>query len=90
MVGMGERGDEWQFERIGTDKDKMQTEKELQVLRERLAEVESLKQRREEIERELAEVWVDSGETLDPPPYAGTSGESESAELVESTESVEV
>lgn len=48
----------------------MHVEKELQELRERLAQVEQWRARREEIERELAKVWVDGGDVLGPPPYA--------------------
>lgn len=47
----------------------MQVERELQELRERLAQVEEWKQRREEIEKELAQVWVEGDASLDPPPY---------------------
>lgn len=39
-------------------------EKELQELRERLAQVDEWKGRREDIERELAAVWTDQGEVL--------------------------
>lgn len=67
---MGERGDEWEFERIGTEREKMQVEKELQDLRERLEQVETWKARRQEIEEELSRVWVASGDSLDPPSYA--------------------
>lgn len=67
---MGENGDEWEFERIGTEREKMHVEKELQELRERLSKVEEWKQRRDEVERELAQVWVEGGDTaLQPPPY---------------------
>ncbi|KAI1774784.1 ABC transporter transmembrane region 2-domain-containing protein [Hypoxylon cercidicola] len=69
ILGMGENGDEWEFERIGTEREKMQVEKELQELHERLSQVEQWKQRREEIEKELAQVWVEGDASLDPPPY---------------------
>ncbi|KAI0895929.1 ABC transporter transmembrane region 2-domain-containing protein [Annulohypoxylon nitens] len=68
-LGGGDNGDEWAFERIGTEREKMQVEKELQELHERLAQVEQWKQRREEIEKELAQVWVEGDATLEPPPY---------------------
>ncbi|KND91345.1 Peroxisomal long-chain fatty acid import protein 2 [Tolypocladium ophioglossoides CBS 100239] len=77
MLGMGEQGDAWEFERIGTEREKMQVEKELQELRERLAQVDEWKKRRDEIEQELASVWTEKGETLDAPEYAEQSGESE-------------
>lgn len=67
---MGEAGDEWAFERIGTEREKMHVERELQELRERLAKVEEWKKRREEIEAELGQVWVEGAEgALPPPPY---------------------
>jgi ATP-binding cassette subfamily D (ALD) long-chain fatty acid import protein len=69
---MGERGDEWEFERIGTEREKMHVERELQDLRERLAQVEKWKSRREEIEKELAKVWVEGGDDLEPPAYVET------------------
>lgn len=67
---MGDNGDEWEFERIGTEREKMHVERELQDLMERLAKVKEWKRRRDEIEKELAQVWVDGGDSLDPPPYA--------------------
>lgn len=70
ILGLGENGDEWEFERIGTEREKMQVERELQDLRERLSQVEEWKRRREEIEKELAQVWTESGDVpLSPPPY---------------------
>ncbi|KAI1378602.1 ABC transporter transmembrane region 2-domain-containing protein [Hypoxylon crocopeplum] len=71
ILGIGENGDEWEFERIGTEREKMQVERELQELHERLSQVEQWKQRREEIEKELAQVWVEGDASLDPPPYVG-------------------
>jgi ATP-binding cassette, subfamily D (ALD), peroxisomal long-chain fatty acid import protein len=69
-LGLGEQGEAWELERIGTEKEKMGVERELTELRERLGKVEEWKRRREEIEGELAKVWVEGekGE-LDPPPY---------------------
>ncbi|KAL2755793.1 hypothetical protein ACRALDRAFT_1064204 [Sodiomyces alcalophilus JCM 7366] len=75
ILGGGENGDEWEFERIGTEREKLQVEKELQELRERLAQVETWKARKEEIEKELAQVWVDGGDLLNPPPYVESQGE---------------
>ncbi|KAI9719381.1 MAG: hypothetical protein M1812_003452 [Candelaria pacifica] len=69
-LGLGEDGAEWEFERIGTEKEKMNVERELQELRERLAQVEEWKRRRDEIEQELGKVWVEGGHELDPPDYA--------------------
>lgn len=70
VLGMGEHGDEWAFERIGTEREKMHVEKELAELRERLAQVEEWKRRRDEIEKELAQVWVEGGDALSPPVQA--------------------
>ena len=61
-LGLGESGEEWEYERIGTEKEKMHVERELQELREQLAQVEEWKRRHEEIEAELAKVWVAGGE----------------------------
>lgn len=84
ILGQGERGDEWEFERIGTEREKMQVEKELQELRERLSKVEEWKARRSEIDDELAAVWTDQGEVLDAPTYASTDFELESESKSES------
>ena len=72
----------------------MQVEKELQDLRERLEKVDEWKERREEIEQELAAVWTEKGEALAPPSYvaAETEGEGEGqgqAELEQSGEMIE-
>jgi ATP-binding cassette subfamily D (ALD) long-chain fatty acid import protein len=82
MLGMGDNGDEWEFERIGTEREKMQVEKEVQELRERLAEVNELKKRRDEIEVELASVWTDKGKSLPAPAYTANADEEE-PEMVE-------
>ncbi|TPX17157.1 uncharacterized protein E0L32_003275 [Thyridium curvatum] len=74
VLGMGEHGDEWAFERIGTEREKMHVEKELADLRERLAQVEEWKRRRDEIEKELAQVWVEGGDALSPPVQAEVTG----------------
>lgn len=66
----------------------MNVERELQELRERMSHVEQWKTRREEIEQELAKVWVEGGqgEPLPPPAYAEAElnqiveGESEQVE----------
>lgn len=80
ILGMGESGDEWEFERIGTEREKMHVERELQELRERLAKVEEWKSRRDEIEKELAQVWVEGSEgaPLPPPSYAEAAAEAAS------------
>ena len=80
VLGMGERGDEWELQRIGTESEKMHVERELAELRERLAQVEKWKARREEIEQELNKVWVEGGENLAPPPYAEKEGEGQTTQ----------
>lgn len=62
ILGQGERGDEWELERIGTEREKMQVERELQELRERLSKVDEWTRRRQEIDDELAAVWTDRGD----------------------------
>ncbi|KAI1368279.1 ABC transporter transmembrane region 2-domain-containing protein [Xylaria arbuscula] len=80
-LGLGDNGDEWEFERIGTEREKMQVERELQELRERLSQVDEWRQRREEIERELAEVWTEKNDApLDPPSYIETGQVSDVAQ----------
>jgi ATP-binding cassette subfamily D (ALD) long-chain fatty acid import protein len=76
-LGLGDHGDEWDFQRIGTQSEKSSVDKELAELKERLAKVEEWKKRREEIEAELNRVWVEGkdgqgegeSEELAPPPY---------------------
>ncbi|KAF2201636.1 hypothetical protein GQ43DRAFT_371011 [Delitschia confertaspora ATCC 74209] len=85
-LGLGENGEEWEFQRIGTESEKSSVEKELHELRERLKKVEEWKRRKQEIEDELNEVWVDGGEHLAPPPYIegeGDVGEDEKSDDVE-------
>ncbi|KAL4989509.1 ABC transporter transmembrane region 2-domain-containing protein [Aspergillus falconensis] len=67
-IGAGSDGEQWQFEMIGTAKEKLGVEKELQEIRKRLDKVDEWKNRRQEIEDELQKVWVDRGE-LAPPAY---------------------
>lgn len=82
---MGERGDEWELQRIGTEREKMHVEKELQELRERLAQVEKWRARHAEIEKELAKVWVEGGDDLSSPSYV-ESQVAQSETTVEATE----
>ena len=67
-LGLGSEGEQWQFDKIGTDKEKLGVEKELQELRKRLDNVDEWRRRREEIDNELRQVWTQKGE-LTPPPY---------------------
>lgn len=73
---MGDDANLYELVRIGTKSEKESVEKELQELRETLAQVEQLKQRRQDIEDELSKVWTSSGldegdpaEDLEAPPY---------------------
>jgi len=68
-LGMGDGGSEWDWERIGTEKEKMGVERELHELRERLAKVKEWEDRKKEIDMELAKVWVEGGEALNSPDY---------------------
>ena len=70
-LGQGEEGDEWVFDRIGTEEEKEGVERELERLRERLAQVEGWRKRRDEINAELGKVWIsgqNGGESELPPP----------------------
>ncbi|KAI9663892.1 MAG: hypothetical protein M1821_007382 [Bathelium mastoideum] len=78
-LGLGDTGEDWEFQRIGTAQEKSSVEKELQEIRDRLSKVEEWKRRREEIDCELAQVWVEGGEQLPPPLY----GEKEVNERLE-------
>lgn len=89
VLGMGEAGDEWAFERIGTEREKMHVERELQELRERLAKVGEWKKRRDEIEAELAQVWMEGGEgSLPPPPYTDEDGKGKGVDEDDESEAV--
>ena len=57
-LGQGEEGDEWVFDRIGTEEEREGVERELESLRERLAQVEGWRKRRDEINTELGKVWI--------------------------------
>lgn len=76
LLGQGERGDEWSLERIGTEREKQNVERELQELREQLSQVDEWRARRAAIDEELAQVWVDGGkEPLAAPPYQAAEAE---------------
>jgi len=76
---MGDNGDEWEYERIGTEREKMNVELSFHELRERLAQAEAWKKRRGEIEKELASVWVEGGDSPEPPSYAAEGAHEEDA-----------
>ncbi|KAK3201771.1 hypothetical protein GRF29_164g622932 [Pseudopithomyces chartarum] len=88
-LGQGEHGDEWEFQRIGTESEKSSVEKELAELRERLAQVEEWKKRKQEIDEELNRVWLEGGDELAPPAYAEKEidAPTEQEQVEESTES---
>lgn len=89
ILGIGDHGDEWAFERIGTEREKMHVEKELQELRERLAQVDEWKMRRAEIEAELNQVWTEGGEVLEETFVDAHDGSEEEKVEVEEIEDVE-
>ena len=78
-LGLGANGMEWEFDRIGTEKEKLGVEKELLELRARLDNVEELKRRRRAIDEELGKVWT-GGEELAPPPYQAEENDNEEGE----------
>jgi ATP-binding cassette, subfamily D (ALD), peroxisomal long-chain fatty acid import protein len=86
ILGNGDHGDEWEFQRIGTESEKSSVEKELVELREKLAKVEEWKKRKEEIDEELGRVWVEGGEELGPPAYAEVNESPDGREGVSETE----
>lgn len=79
-LGLGEDASQYEFLRIGTQSEKESVEKELQELRERLANIEGLKQRRENIDAELNKVWVQNGDTADGGALEQPSYQSSTAE----------
>jgi ATP-binding cassette subfamily D (ALD) long-chain fatty acid import protein len=79
-LGLGDDGMEWDLERIGTEEEKMNVERELIELREKMAQVDIWKKRKDEIDQELRRVWVkgDKSEAMELPPP--TNGELERTE----------
>lgn len=80
--GGGEGEQEWSFERIGTEEERGGVEREVGELKEILGKVEGWRRRREEIERELARVWVVEEEkgdgerrVLERPGYVKDAGD---------------
>ena len=72
-LGLGEEGEEWEFERIGTVEEKMGVERELAALKQQLEMVEVWERRKAELDAELRKVWVrdeDEGEGQEMPPPA--------------------
>lgn len=80
-MGAGEGGESWEYERIGTVEEKMGVEREMREIRERLDLVGEWERRREEIDGDLAKVWVEGAEELEAPEFqreAGLEGKLES------------
>ena len=88
-LGLGDEGTEWDFERIGTEKEKMGVEREIQELQERLGKREGWNRRRQEIEEELGRVWVKedykTATELAPPPYILQESEHKGCEAMDDT-----
>ncbi|CAZ84613.1 unnamed protein product [Tuber melanosporum] len=78
-------GGGWEFDRIGTERERSSVEHELRELKEKMKSVEGLRDRLKDIEDELARVFVQGGEEL--PAYEET--EQGSSELGESAVVVE-
>ncbi|KAI6251420.1 Peroxisomal long-chain fatty acid import protein 2 [Erysiphe necator] len=72
-LGMGDDGNEWEFEKIGTEKEKLEVERELKELTECLDKVPDWLNRKIEIEKELSKVWIEGGVELEESTY--TSGQ---------------
>ncbi|KAL6705907.1 ATP-binding cassette long-chain fatty acid transporter pxa1 [Coniothyrium glycines] len=94
-LGLGDYGDEWEFQRIGTESEKSSVEKELADLRERLVKVKDWKRRRQEIEVELNSVWVEGkeahqSEELPPPPYFDSDQDVAVSSITATTESHDI
>lgn len=68
-LGLGDDGDGWTFDRIGTKEEVLGVEREVLELKARLAQREGWEARRVEIEHELGRVWVQGGTELQPPAY---------------------
>ncbi|KAF2170089.1 hypothetical protein M409DRAFT_19696 [Zasmidium cellare ATCC 36951] len=68
-LGLGEEANEYEFVRIGTASEKNSVLQEIQELREKLAQVDEWKQRKEQIEEELSKVWVAGKQELEAPQY---------------------
>ncbi|KAF3938138.1 hypothetical protein ABW19_dt0210013 [Dactylella cylindrospora] len=60
-LGLGEYGSQWEFDRIGAERERMSIEKEIKELEERLAKVEEMEDRKEAIEKELKNVLIEGG-----------------------------
>ncbi|KAG9714938.1 hypothetical protein KCU73_g16070, partial [Aureobasidium melanogenum] len=78
------------MQKIGTESEKDSVEKEIAELKERLSQVEAWKQRKAEIEAELAQVWVEGGGVLETPEYAKNEHEKNEDEKNEDEEKQDI
>ena len=60
----------WEFDRIGTERERSSVQHELRELKEKMKSVEGLRDRLKSVEDELARVFVQGGKEL--PAYEGT------------------
>ena len=81
-LGLGDEGESWEFERIGTEEERLGVERELEELRGRLGKVKEWEQRRHEIAKELELVQVADGGKLPIPDYLDDEHE-ERGEVIE-------
>ncbi|ETN46548.1 uncharacterized protein HMPREF1541_00733 [Cyphellophora europaea CBS 101466] len=84
-LGLGDEGYDWEMVKIGSDQEKLNAEKELNQLRDNLAQVEAWRQRKAEIDRELSlgEVTLRGGEELEAPGYIDAEAEVEETSVVD-------
>ncbi len=70
----------WEFERIGTEEERVGVEREIQALREKLEKVDEWRRRKEEIEKQLGQVWVqDETEELEAPGHLDEDNQEQEA-----------
>lgn len=76
VLGLGEEGESWDMVRVGSEREKMNKERELNELRAELGQVEEWRRRRQEIEQELelgdVNIRLKGGDVLQPPSYIET------------------
>lgn len=83
---MGDNGDEWEFQRIGTESEKQSTEKEIAELRSQLEKVEEWRARKEEIDAELNKVWTEGSGELDAPDYLSAGNQKKEEDVRDGNE----
>ena len=65
----------WEYEKVGMQKDEAERGKEIENLKDMMKQVEGWRRRKEEIERELAQVWEEGGKEVEAPAYVTGEGE---------------